>query len=388
MFVGANGVGKSSLLDGVTILLSRFAGRIRSLRSNGRTLSNLDIRIGGSQAKIELQASVLGSELRWYVVRGGQRKGQRINGLTDLREFVRTIHERLEERADFSLPLMVHYPVNRAVLDIPLRIRKKHSFEQSAAYDNALTGAANNFRVFFEWFRGREDIENERWRREPGYTDRELQAVRQAIGSLMSGYSDFRVQRNPLRMTLSKKGQELRVDHLSDGEKGLLTMVGDIARRLAIANPGSGDPLAGTGVVLIDEVDLHLHPAWQRTLIPRIEKTFPNLQFLVTTHSPAVLGHVAGDNVVVLQPGDKGTVKATRLSTYGKDANRILEDVLDTPARPDDAREAYDKIYEMITENELDGAEAALTRLATEIKGDPETTRARALIRRKRWVGR
>ena len=69
-------------------------------------------------------------------------------------------------------------------------------------------------------------------------------------------------------------------------------MVGDLARRLAIANDGRVDALSGSGIVLIDEIELHLHPAWQRDILPRLMATFPNVQFFVTTHSPLVLAQL------------------------------------------------------------------------------------------------
>jgi predicted ATP-binding protein involved in virulence len=64
---------------------------------------------------------------------------------------------------EVNLPVFVYYPVNRAVLDIPLRIREKHRFDLLSAYDESLTSGAN-FRTFFEWFREREDLENENLR--------------------------------------------------------------------------------------------------------------------------------------------------------------------------------------------------------------------------------
>lgn len=82
----------------------------------------------------------------------------------------------------------------------------------------------------------------------------------------------------------------LDVLQLSDGEKCTLALFGDIARRLAIANPSLDDPLQGDGVVLIDELELHMHTSWQRKVISMLKKTFPNIQFIITTHSPQILG--------------------------------------------------------------------------------------------------
>jgi predicted ATP-binding protein involved in virulence len=105
-------------------------------------------------------------------------------------------------------------------------------------------------------------------------------------------------------MTITKQGQELIINQLSDGEKCLLAMVGDLARRLAIANPSLPDPLQGSGVVLIDEIELHLHPKWQREIIPALTRTFPNCQFIVTTHSPQVISQVKPEGIYILERTD------------------------------------------------------------------------------------
>ncbi|WP_309143275.1 AAA family ATPase [Nostoc sp. CHAB 5836] len=128
------------------------------------------------------------------------------------------------------------------------------------------------------------------------------------MSSLIPSFSKLRVRRSPLRMTVIKQGEELIVNQLSDGEKCLLAMVGDLARRLAIANPSLPDPLQGSGVVLIDEIELHLHPKWQREIIPALTRTFPNCQFIVTTHSPQVISQVKPEGIYILEKTDEGVV--------------------------------------------------------------------------------
>lgn len=212
------------------------------------------------------------------------RKKQVITNLKALKGIADTIQEEISENDSANIPLCVYSPVNRAVLDIPLRIRGKHAFQQLSAYDHALTAARRDFRVFFEWFRNREDIENENRIADGDYREVQLEAVRRAIARLVSGFDEIQVKRSPLRMTVRKFGEELIVNQLSDGKKCLLALAGDLACRFAIANPGRTDLLEGNGIVLIDEVDLHLHPAWQRGIVTSLENTFPACQFVVTTH--------------------------------------------------------------------------------------------------------
>jgi predicted ATP-binding protein involved in virulence len=167
--------------------------------------------------------------------------------MKDLNEIGRLVQERISSSQEkVNLPLFVHYPVNRAVLDIPLRIRGIHRFGLLSAYDNALTGGAS-FRTFFEWFRAEEDLENEHRKdintlfkpAESQYPNPRLEAVRKALNRLLPDFTNFSIRRWPLRMEVEKNGKPLTVNQLSDGEKCLIAMVGDLARRLAIAK-GAG----------------------------------------------------------------------------------------------------------------------------------------------------
>ena len=214
--------------------------------------------------------------------------------MTELKEFILQLRDNITESDELcSIPLFAYYPVNRAVLDIPLRIRIAHQFELLEAWDNSLTSAAN-FSAFFDWFPQKKYLENENrtylesqnkpesWE----FPYKQLNAVRHALSEFLPEFSDFKVRRKPLRMTVFKKGEELNVEQLSEGEKCMIALVGDLARRLAIANPTSSSPLAGDGIILIDEFDLHLHPLWQRWMLRLLPQIFTNCQFIVTTHSP------------------------------------------------------------------------------------------------------
>ncbi len=87
----------------------------------------------------------------------------------------------------------------------------------------------------------------------------------------------------------SPQGTDLQIDQLSGGYKAVLSVVADIAKRLAIANPDAENPLEEEAVILIDELDLHLHPRWQKTIVEDLKRTFPNCQFIITTHSPFII---------------------------------------------------------------------------------------------------
>ncbi|MEG4984519.1 AAA family ATPase [Microcoleus sp. BR0-C5] len=384
VFIGINGVGKSSILECLAILLSWLTKRIQTPNSNGRSFNEDDIKKGWKETHNEITISINDWEVVWSLTKVSKgRSKDTSSNLGDLKRVVDRIHSQLDANSYAALPLAVYYPTNRAVLDIPLKIRTKHSFEQITVYDEVLTGGQIDFRRFFEWFRDREDLENElRLNNTNEYRDRELEAVRYAIANLLDGFSNLRVRRSPLRMTADKQGDELIVNQLSDGEKCLLALAGDLARRLAIANPNPDcNPLEGSGVVLIDEIEFHLHPKWQRAIIPNLKKTFPNCQFIITTHSPQVISDIKW--VHLLRSTSEG-IAIDRVPSFGKDSNRILETLMATPERPQEIKEDLRELFRLIDKGELGKARQFRQDLADQMgEEDPEFVRADWLIQRK-----
>ena len=384
VLVGVNGAGKTAILDCAAIMLSRLVGRIRSTHGTGRFFVESDISNGAAETRNRIDITFRGSPCHWSVTKTRKGHGkQTITRLDELKMVVTWIHSKLDEDESLSLPVAVYYPVNRAVLDIPLRIRKEHRFDQLAAFDQALSGDWSSFRVFFEWFRNREDVENEiRADLRFGFRDRELQAVRTAIERFLPDFSGLKVRRKPLRMEIAKSEEVLRVDQLSDGEKCTLAMVGDLARRMALANPALKDPLTGDGVVLIDEIDLHLHPGWQRHFISTLPKVFPNCQFLVSTHSPPILSHVPHDCIWILERNGSGVSAARPVESFGQTAGSILEDLMGVPERPPQIQEQLSRMFYAIKENRLAHAKELMSDLRNRIGRDPELVNAEILIRR------
>jgi predicted ATP-binding protein involved in virulence len=384
VFIGINGVGKSSILDCLAILLSWLTKRIQNPNSSGRSFNEDDIKKGCKETHNEITISINDwPEVVWSLTKVSKgRSKDTSSNLGELKRVVDHIHSQLDANSYAALPLAVYYPTNRAVLDIPLKIRTKHSFEPITAYDEVLTGGQIDFRRFFEWFRDREDLENElRLNSFNEYRDRQLEAVRDAIANLLDGFSNLRIRRSPLRMTVEKQGDELIVNQLSDGEKCLLALAGDLARRLAIANPSLDNPLHGYGVVLIDEIELHLHPKWQRAIIPNLAKTFPNCQFIITTHSPQVISDIKWVHLLIST--SEGIV-IKRVPSYGKDSNRILETLMGTPERPQEIKEDLRDLFRLIDKGELGKARQFRQNLADQMgEEDPEFVRADWLIQRK-----
>ncbi|MDP8963863.1 MAG: AAA family ATPase [Cyanobacteriota bacterium] len=412
VFIGINGVGKSSILDCLSILLSCFIARIQFdptsrntfLKFNvfnsyderekdlakGRGFNEQDIENGKVVTQNEIKISLNSQKLKWSVAsrKIGNSTDTNID-LVELDSITDNIRRQWKTNAEVNIPLVVYYPVNRAVFDITLEIPSENWFKQIDAYEQALDGTQIGFSSFFQWFRFVEDLENEERRDSPNYWNRQIEAVRQSIYSLQPGFSNLRVRRSPLRMTVTKQGQELIINQLSDGEKCLLAMVGDLARRLAIANPSLPDPLQGSGVVLIDEIELHLHPKWQREIIPALTRTFPNCQFIVTTHSPQVISDVKPDSIYILEATPEGIVAKRPDSSFGRDSNYILEVLMDTPARKEEIKDELLELFRLIDQGDLDGARQLRQQIAHQIGADePELVKANVLLRRKEILNR
>jgi len=170
--------------------------------------------------------------------------------------------------------------------------------------------------------------------------------------------------------------------------KCLIALVSDLSRRLAIANP-SGQPLQGKGIVLIDEIDLHLHPKWQRMIIPKLVEVFPNCQFIVSTHSPHVLTHVQPKNIFLLNQTSNNITVEHPSESYGKNVDRILEDLMElSTTRPDVVSEGLHQIFTLIDDKQLEEARTALAKMRTAIGNDPELVKAEILIKRKELIGK
>jgi predicted ATP-binding protein involved in virulence len=159
-----------------------------------------------------------------------------------------------------------------------------------------------------------------------------------------------------------------------------MALVGDIARRLAIMNPDSNNPLSGDGIILIDEVDMHLHPQWQRSLIERLTSTFPNCQFILSTHSPLVISDYKDVLVYSLENGQSKEVS----TQYGQDANSVLLDVMDTDIRNSRINIRLNDLLDAINDKKIDAARSIINELETILPASNiELIRARLLLRKQ-----
>ena len=177
--------------------------------------------------------------------------------------------------------------------------------------------------------------------------------------------SNPRIELNPLRFVVSVKSKEGRVEklslnQLSGGYRIVLALAADLARRMAQGNPHMDDPLQSEAIVLIDEIELHLHPAWQQRILTDLMRTFPNAQFIVSTHSPQVLTTVEPQRIVELyRDGDNILAGAPAGATYGAEAGDVLSVVMGVSERPDNEfTKDLEKYRSLVSEGQGETTEA------------------------------
>lgn len=403
IFIGENGAGKSSILDCLAIMFSNC----RVLTTDRLDIGTPNISRGQDtfccQLKCEAFGGYVTTKLEYSASEIRSQFIEDDTGDPDTVSTFRPIDERREairESNDLSLsfPLVVYYPTNRAVLDIPERIRGfRPAVNQLDALDGAL-GSYLDFRSFIARFRESKKIAEEEAGKDrtfplPGIEYRnlhphvawhvlQLRATKRAIESVVPEFSNLHVNQRPFEITIQKHGAALNVLQLSDGEKCLVAMVGDLAQRLAMANPNLDNPLEGEGVVLIDEIDLHLHPSWQRMVVPRLRSTFPNCQFIVSTHSPQIIGEVEPECIRCLYvDGDEGVKFLIPQQSFGLDDGEIIQELMGTGTRNAAVGNDLKEVFGFIDDDEFDNAREKIAEIEKTTRGSiPELVRAETMI--------
>ena len=358
---GVNGVGKSTVLSAINYIFRVFLNQINPAQSKAyESFKDEMVSVGSNRLEINASVKLKDTHLlsRTYNVSvKNQRKVELTYPKFNYIEFREQFRKLYLMSDDIGMPIFVHYGTNRAVLDIPDRIRGKHNFDKLSAIERAIDQQLD-FRTFFEWYREKEtdEVIHARDLDDLDYVDPALNCVRKAIEAMIGDVSNLRVKRNPVRMVVDKSGKEIRVDMLSDGEKCTLALLGDLARRLILANPSADNPLEGEGIVLIDEIELHMHPNWQRRILHVLNEVFPNIQFIITTHSPQVLGEVNTDFDIVsliLDNNGNGTALTNISRMDGFDSNMILEEYMATPSESKVKKELVKIINEAIRKKDF-----------------------------------
>ena len=217
--------------------------------------------------------------------------------------------------------------------------------------------------------------------------------MRRAITSIVPGASNLHIKHRPRRRIMlsftpdSGETEILSLDQLSGGYRIVLAVAGDLARRMAHGNPHLAEPLTSEAIVLIDEIELHLHPAWQQHVLTDLTRTFPNSQFIVSTHSPQVLTTLRPEQIVRLNRED-GRIVAGRATepTYGAEAGDVLSVEMGVDERPrgNEFVETLQSYMRLVSDGRGESTDATSLRRQLESLSprDPALDRADIEIRR------
>lgn len=367
--IGENGSGKTALIECIVKMLSMLVQHFRHKQISTKKIFSLyDARQRSKNTYLHTRFRSGKKPMNLKVEFNNQTYSLPKEKTYGINKFRSTLTDWRYSNRPVNLPLFAYYPA----VNVPLDFSKSDSpIEESSeidiytCYDSILGKKHFDFKAFFEWFKWQENIEKQIGK------NITLGFVRKTIYSILS---DDNVRFDSLsinwlndpngEMIIRKNETRLNINQLSSGEKLLLILVSDLSRRLVIANPHRKNPLDGYGIVLIDEVDLHLHPRWQRAILPQLIKTFPNLQFIATTHSPLVLSKIKPHQIIALHNFKKLDETS---NTYGRDANSILYELMGVSQRPDDIQKRLDDIFTMIDQKDFENAKHSLQELSKDL---------------------
>lgn len=363
ILVGVNGVGKTTVLDAIRICLSKILPAVTSSRSRPLSFEADDIRGNASALTARLFFDLEEANFEFLVHKQRERSVPHKPGV--VRQQTLNTPDKVtctpslrgvgdaRKRSDRQV-VGIFFSTRRSLVSDARPSTGSTGGGQVVAHADGLSSRELRISEFAYWMRAQENLAAEDPR-----AAKHLAALRRAAKGLLPDCRNLRVEtyRKP-RLLVDKGGLSLDVRQLSDGERGLLALVLDLARRLAQANPGLPDPVKqGEAVVLIDELDLHLHPNWQRTIVERLTNLFPKCQFIATTHSPQIVAAVEPEQVLLLT--DVGVVRPDR--TLGMDSNWILRHLMEADDRPLGAKEAIHAVEGLIRKGTFRKARATIS---------------------------
>lgn len=327
VLIGDNGTGKTSILDALSFILGTFFIGVdgistRDLKQNERrkivfSPKNFEIKL---PFKINVQQTLLGKEYSYF------RDAEREWGISThknakpLIEEAKLLTSQVRNGENVNLPLIAYYSTARLT-----RKNEKIDYEKMAsrliAYDNVLNPELVQYK-FLEWLKTQED-EIKKFQRKEEISL--YKAFTQTISSMIPEWTDIQFSwRMDDMLGQLNNGEWMSFGMLSDGYKNIVRLSADIAYRAIKLNPHLGENAVKEteGVVLIDEIDMHLHPNWQKTVIADLKRTFPKIQFIVTTHSPFIVQSLRADEIINLD-GD----------INGQPYTKSIEDIAESEMR-------------------------------------------------------
>lgn len=394
--VGNNGSGKSTVLEAATIAAGTLTSAMDGLTNYGikksdahykcyNLGSNIDVQ---PQFPVEITAlgEIDGKEVSWSRSLNSAKGRGGLASAKELTVIARKYQERMRNGdKELKLPIISYYGTGR--LWAQHREKKNDTFEKnnrSNGYIDSLDGAAND-KLMMKWFQKMTIQQLQRSQEIPEFTAVKI-ALEQVFASI-TGYSDVKVQFNldtneidVIYFDKNNNPARIPVSQLSDGYKCTISLIADIAYRMSILNPQLLDRVLveTEGIVLVDEIDLHLHPTWQKRILKDLMEIFPKVQFIVSTHAPEVINSVKSDSILILKNNE---ILSAADETYGKDANTILREVMEVSARPDEIKNLFEKFYELLDKEKWSQAECVIKKLESKVgNNDAEVNSCRVRL--------
>lgn len=411
LIVGKNGTGKTAILDAVAVSISTFllgidGGVSRSILKEDARYEFYDLN--GTvdpqhqfPVSIESKGDCCGKrDIKWSRSLNSANSKTTIKDASELTEIARYVQNQIMTGdKTLVLPLLSYYGTGRlyAQKKEKRNIKSLTEFKRQVGYVDCMA-AESNEKLMLNWFQ-KQTMKSLQNQQKTGVLETPLllKIVEKAICKSyekISGASntslifDLDTHRLVLEFQSSNGSvQKFAMDEMSDGYKNTLSMIGDIAYRMAVLNLNLGERVLEEtpGIVLIDEVDLHLHPQWQQTILKDLQEVFPSIQFIVTSHAPAVINSVPREQIRVL---DNGGIYMPATETYGRDANSILREVMKVSERPEEIKRKLDIFYACMDEKNYVKADEVLA-LIENLVGttDPDIAAARTSLELEKILG-
>lgn len=411
LIVGKNGAGKTAILDAVAVAVSTFLLGIDG--GVGRSILKDDARyefhdLDGTvdpQHQFPVSIESIGDcldnhDVKWVRSLNSESGNTTVKEARELTNISKEAQKRIMTGdKSLILPLISYYGIGRlyAQKKEKKNIKSLTEFKRQVGYVDCMA-AESNEKLMLNWFQI-QTLKSLQEQQRTGKVEKSLllKTVEKAICKCFERISgsknasiifDLDTHRLVLNFESADGSlQKFAMDEMSDGYKNTLSMIGDIAYRMAVLNPMLGDKVLEetSGVIVIDEIDLHLHPQWQQTIISDLNTIFPKIQFIVSSHAPAVINSVAKEQIRIL---DNGEIYMPAAQTYGRDANSILREVMKVSERPMDIKQRMNLFYSYMDENNYQEADKVLTEIEAIVgTTDPDIAAARTSLDLEKILG-
>ena len=378
VLVGNNGAGKSTILEAASIAAGTFTSAMDGLTNYGikKTDAHYKYYKMGSvidvqpqfPVSISAQGDIDGKSVEWERALTYANGRSTLVGAKELTSLAKEYQERMRN-GDISLklPIISYYGTGR--LWVQHKEKKNDAFETSSRYNgyiDSLDGAAND-KLMMKWFQ-RMTFKQYQKNEEIPELRVVCKAMEQSFASA-TGYEDvtmyYNADINDIDISYRDAQGEYAIipmSQMSDGYRCTISLIADIAYRMALLNPQLLDKVLTQteGIILIDEVDLHLHPLWQQRILKDLLSIFPKVQFIVSTHAPAVINSVNNNELIKLSENNAFNITN---ETYGKDVNTILREVMESSERPQEIKNMFARFYKCLDEEQFGKADEVLKTL-------------------------